>query len=142
MLYLVPDIEKALSEIKRILAKNGTLYITTNSRDTMAELNALVEKFDSQMGLHNNGMGHRSDMENGYLLLKKYFGEVTTEILQGKIVVDDAEPIVNYKASTVKGSSILVGEKKKQFLKYVDDYIKENGTLSITTKACIFKVRK
>ena len=142
MLYLVPDIEKALSEIKRILIEGGTLYVTTNTHDSMAELNALVEKFDSKMGLHNNGMGDRFDMEGGYLLLNKYFGEVKTEILQGKIVVDDAEPIVAYKASTVKGSSILVGEKKQQFMKYVEDYIKKNGNLSITTKACIFKAQK
>lgn len=141
MLYLVPDIEKVLSEIKRVLAKGGTLYVTTNSHDTMSELNALVENFDSQMELHNNGMGDRFDMEHGYLLLKKYFGEVKAEILQGKIVVDDAEPIVNYKASTVKGKSILVGEKKKQFMRYVENYIRENGSLSITTKACIFKAR-
>jgi len=142
MLYLIPDIEKALSEIKRVLVKGGTLYVTTNSHDAMTELNALVEKFDSKMGLHNNGMGDRFNMEDGYLLLKKYFGEVETEVLQGKIVVDDSEPVVNYKASTVKGRSILVGEKKKQFKKYVEDYIGENGSLSITTKACIFKARK
>lgn len=142
MLYLVPDIEKALSEIKRVLVKGGILYVTTNSHDAMAELNALVEKFDSKMELHNNGMGDRFNMENGYLLLKKYFGEVKTEILQGKIIVDDAEAIVNYKSSTVNGKPILVGEKKKQFMKYVEDYIRENGNLSITTKACIFKLKK
>lgn len=142
MLYLVPDIERALSEIKRVLVKGGTLYTTTNSRESMSELNTLVENFDSEMGLHNNGMGDRFDMEGGYLLLKKYFGEVNVQILQGKIVVCDAEPIVDYKASTVKGSSILVGEKKEQFMKYVKDYIKKNGSLSITTKSCIFKAQK
>jgi ubiquinone/menaquinone biosynthesis C-methylase UbiE len=84
MLYLVPDIEKALSEIKRVLGKGGTLYVTTNSHDDMTELNALVEKFDSKMELHNNGMGDRFDIEDGYLLLKKYYGEVTAEIPKGK----------------------------------------------------------
>lgn len=142
MLYLVPDIEKALSEIKRVLVKGGTFYVTTNSHDSMAELNALVEKFDPKMGLHNNGMGDRFDMEGGHLLLKNYFSEVKMDVLQGNIVVDDVEPIVAYKASTVKGCSILVGEKKQQFTKYVDDYIKNNGRLSITTKACIFKAKK
>lgn len=142
MLYLVPDIEKALSEIKRVLTKDGTLYVTTNSHEAMAELNSLVEKFDPQMGLHNNGMADRFDMEKGSFLLKKYFSEVEAEVFQGKIVVDEAEPVVNYKASTVKGRTVLIGDKKKQFMKYIEDYIKENGSLSITTKACIFKVRK
>lgn len=142
MLYLVPDIEKALSEIKRVLVEGGTLYLTTNAHDSMSELNALVEKFDSKMGLHNNGMCDRFGMENGLILLKKYFSKIKMDILKGKIVVNNAEPIVDYKASTVKGRSILAGDKRQQFKKYIEDYIKKNGSISITTKACIFEVQK
>ncbi|MGH4123867.1 MAG: MerR family transcriptional regulator [Clostridium sp.] len=142
MLYFVPDIEKALCEIKRILVKGGLFYVTTNSGVSMVELNEIVEKFDSKMGLNNNGMCQRFELENGQPLLKKYFNEVKMDILEGKIVVHDAEPIVSYKASTIKGSSILVGEKKQEFRKYIEAYIKENGNISITTKACIFKAIK
>lgn len=142
MLYLVPDIEKALSEIKRVLVEGGIFYATTNAQDSMAELNALALKFDPEMGLNNNGMGDRFDMEGGYLLLKKYFSKVKMDVLQGKIVVNDAEPIVAYKASTIKGSSQLTGEKKQQFTNYLKDYIKKNGSISITTKSCIFKAQK
>lgn len=140
MLYLVPDIEKALAEIKRILVKGGHFYATTNSCETMGELNELVEKFDPQIGLNNNGMCDRFDLENGEPLLKKYFNEVKTEVLQGKIVVPYADPIISYKASTIKGSSILVGEKKREFTRYIENIIKDEGNISITTKACIFKI--
>jgi len=50
--------------------------------------------------------------------------------------------VVAYKASTIKGSSILVGEKRQEFTKYVENFIKEKGNISITTKACIFKAKK
>ncbi|MDV3427542.1 MAG: class I SAM-dependent methyltransferase [Bacillota bacterium] len=142
MLYLIPDIEKALLEIKRVLTECGIFYATTNSHDSMAELNKLVEEFDPKLELNNNGMGDRFDMEGGYLLLKKYFGKVKMDVLQGKIIVNDAEPIVAYKASTIKGSSLLTGDKKQQFAKFVEDYIKKNGSISITTKSCIFKAEK
>lgn len=142
MLYLVPDIEKVLSEVKRVLAKGGTFYTTTNASDTMAELNKLMEAFDPKLGMHNNGMCARFEFENGKQLLEKYFSEVTVEVLEGKIVVDKAEPIVSYKASTIKGSSILVGEKKEEFRRFIEDYIKKNGEITITTKACIFKAKK
>lgn len=142
MLYFVPDIEKVLGEIKRVLAKDGYFYATANSCESMGELNALVEKFDAKMDLHNNGFCHRFDLENGEGMLKKYFNEVKTEILEGKIIVDEAEPIVSYKASTIKGSSVLVGEKKAQFKKFIQDYIDKNGEISITTKSCIFKAKK
>ena len=142
MLYFVPDIEKAISEVKRVLTKGGLFYVTTNSCESMAELNELVKKFDSKLGLHNNGMCYRFDMEHGHALLKKYFGEVNADVLEGKIIVDTAEPVVSYKASTIKGSSIIIGEKKKEFTEYVEQYMKENGSLSITTKSCMFKAKK
>lgn len=142
MLYFVPDIEKALCVIKRILVKGGLFYATTTSGESMAELNELVEKFDCKMGLNNNGMCERFELENGHALIKKIFNLVKLDTLEGKIVVHDAEPIVSYKASTIKGSSILVGEKKEEFRRYLETYIKENGNISITTKACIFKAKK
>ncbi|GAA0122597.1 class I SAM-dependent methyltransferase [uncultured Clostridium sp.] len=142
MLYLVPDIEKALSEIKRVLVKGGIFYVTANSCETINELNNLIEKFDFTLGLHNNGMCYRFQLENGQALLEKYFSEVNIEVLEGKIVTSDVDAIVSYKASSIKGTSVLVGKKKDDFRKYIDDYIKKNGDISITTKACIFEAKK
>jgi len=142
MIYFAADIEKALSEIKRVLTRGGMFYVSANSCETMAELNKLVEKFDSSLGLDNNGYSSRFELENGYAILKKYFNKVDVEILEGKIIVDDAKPVVSYKASTIQGSSILVGEKKKEFTKYLEDHIQKNGNISITTKTCMFKAMK
>ncbi len=142
MIYFAPDIEKALAEIKRVLISGGMLYVSANSCETMAELNKLAEKFDSSLGIDNNGYSARFELENGDAILKKYFNKVDVEILEGKITVNDAKPVVSYKASTIQGSSILVGEKKKEFTKYLEDYIKENGDISITTKTCMFKAMK
>jgi ubiquinone/menaquinone biosynthesis C-methylase UbiE len=142
MLYHVPDIDKALSEIKRVLAYGGTFYATTNGRGAMAQLYELVEKFDPEMDLHNLGMGARFEFENGKSLLEKHFGENKMEVFKGEIVVPLAEPIVSYVASTMRGRAILVGQKKQEFTEYVESYIKENGSMHINTEACIFKVKK
>ena len=142
MIYFAPDIEKALSEIKRVLSRNGVFYVSANSCDSMAELNKLSENFAPNLGLDNNGFSDRFDLEHGKPILEKYFSEISVEVLEGKIIVDDAKPVVLYKASTIQGDSILVGEKKKEFTKYLEDYIKKNGNISITTKTCMFKARK
>lgn len=142
MIYFVPNIEKALAEIKRILSPGGMLYVTANSCESMAELNELTEKFAPNLGLDSNGFSNRFNLENGRVILEKYFSEIDMEILDGKIIIEDAKPVVSYKASTIQGSSILVGETKREFTKYLEDYIKKNGNISITTKVGMFKVKK
>lgn len=142
MIYFIPDIEKALTEIQRVLKPNGIFYVTANSCDSMKELNILAENFAPNSGLDNNGYSERFDLEHGRGMLEKYFSKVDVEILNGKIIVDEAEPVVSYKASTIQGSAILVGEKKKDFSNYLEEYIKKNGSISITTKTCMFKAVK
>ncbi|NFT07503.1 methyltransferase domain-containing protein [Clostridium botulinum] len=142
MLYFVTDIEKALSEIKRVLKPNGIFYVTTNSCNSMIELNKLAEKFDPNLDINNNGLSSRFDLENGEKMLKKYFNNIESEILEGKIILDKAEPVVSYKASTIQGNSILVGKKREEFTKYLEKYIEENKNIEITTKAGIFKASK
>lgn len=142
MIYFVPNIEKALSEIKRVLAPGGVFYVTSNSSDSMKELNDLVNDFDCNSGLNSNGYSTRFELENGTDILNKYFDKVEVEILNGKIIVNDPKPVVEYKASTIQGGSILVGDKKKEFTKYVKDYIDKNKKISITTKTCMFKAYK
>lgn len=142
MIYFVPNIEKALKEMKRVLKPNGKLYITTNSKNTMYELNELSEKFAPKLGLSNNGFLDRFNLEDAEIILKKHFKYVNLEILEGRIVLYESKPLVLYKASTIQGSSILIGDKKNEFRKYLDNYIKENNNISITTKAGIFKIHK
>ncbi|AOR23467.1 MerR family transcriptional regulator [Clostridium taeniosporum] len=142
MLYFVADIDKALSEIKRVLKPNGIFYVTTNSCNSMIELNELAERFDSNLDINNNGLSTRFDLENGEEILKKYFNSIKVEMLEGKIIVDKAEPVVSYKASTIQGNSILVGKKREEFTRYLDEYIKENKNIEITTKTGMFKASK
>lgn len=142
MIYFVSNIEKALEEIKRVLKPNGKVYITTNSKNTMNELNELCEKFAPNSGLSNNGLSERFNLEEGEKLLKKYFNNVSLNVLEGKIILSESEPLVSYKASTIQGKSILIGKKRIEFKDYLDNYIKENKQILITTKAGIFEIIK
>lgn len=140
MLYHVPDIEKALSEIKRVLKKDGVFYATANSSNSFIELNEIIESFDSNLII--NGANKKFGMESGQVILNKYFNEIKTEVFEGKIVVAEVEPIVSYVASTIKGSTILIGEKRDEFKNYIEKIVKQRGSISINTKACMFIVKK
>ena len=142
MLYFVPDMDKALREIRRVLMPGGIFYVTANSKDYMLELNNIVEQFDSESGLNSNGYSTRFELENGKEMLEKYFDNIKVKILDGKIVINDPQPIVSYKASTIQGSRVLVGQKKSDFRNYIKNYISRNGDILINAKTCMFICEK
>lgn len=142
MLYYVPDTYKALSEIKRVLADGGIFYATANALGSMRELHEIIKKFDSDLLPNYSEADAKFGLKSGQLILEKFFGKVRTDIFEEKIIVSEAEPIVSYVFSTIKGNSIKDEEKKRQFTKYIDDIIKERGNITITTKACLFTVKK
>lgn len=142
MIYFVPNMDKALKEIKRVLRPGGKLYVTANSKYSMLELNELLEDFSPKSGLNSNGYSTRFELENGKEILGKHFKNIHVNILNGKIIIDNPNPIVSYKASTIQGEKILVGDKRKEFKEYLKKYIKDNGNISITTKVCMFKCEK
>lgn len=142
MIYFVPNMDKALKEIKRVLRPGGKLYVTANSKYSMLELNELLEDFSPKSGLNSNGYSTRFELENGKEILGKHFKNIHVNILNGKIIIDNPNPVVSYKASTIQGEKILVGDKRKEFKEYLKKYIKDNGNISITTKTCMFKCEK
>ena len=127
MLYLVPDIEKAVCEIKRVLTKGGVFYVTTNSNEAMAELNELVKSLILSLGYIIMVCVIDLIWKMDILCLKNILSEIRLDLFEGKIIVDTAEPVVSYKASTIKGNSMLTGEKRQEFTRYVEEYIKEKG---------------
>lgn len=142
MIYFIPNIDKALKEIKRVLRPGGKLYVTANSKYSMSELNELLEDFLPKSGLNSNGYSTRFELENGKEILEKYFKNIYVNVLDGKIIIDNPNPVVSYKASTIQGEKVLIGDKRKEFKEYLKKYIKDNGNISITTKTCMFKCEK
>jgi ubiquinone/menaquinone biosynthesis C-methylase UbiE len=52
MLYHIPDLDKALSEISRVLKTSGIFYAATFGLDYMKELTELVSHYDNDIPFH------------------------------------------------------------------------------------------
>jgi SAM-dependent methyltransferase len=93
MLYHVPDIALAASELRRVLRTGGVLYAFTNSEDAQSELQRLIDSHgcDPFAGGEN-----RFTNENGGDYLRLAFANVDLrEFTDSRLVVTDPECVVD-----------------------------------------------
>lgn len=134
MLYLIPDIDKALSEVKRVLKPNGKFYVSTTGMSNFQELMKLVKDYDKNIDFDPRKYADKFGVENGSAILKKYFINVTLEPFDGQIMVHEAEPVVSYVTSISSVQGV------EDFYKHVEKEIDKKGVFCITTKAGMFIV--
>jgi SAM-dependent methyltransferase len=92
MLYHVPDLDRGLAEIARVLEPGGKLVANTNSRDHCRELYELI---DYPTAMRENVF--RS--ENGEESLSRHFSHVERHDVVARATVRDRQTLVDYSAS-------------------------------------------
>jgi SAM-dependent methyltransferase len=92
MLYHVPDVDRALAEIARVLVPGGALVAVTNSVDHLAELRELI-------GQMWPGFERQFNRENGEDFLRRHFAEVERRDIDLRVTVRDRERLVAYQQS-------------------------------------------
>ncbi len=83
MLYHVPELDGALSELRRVLRPGGTLVAVTNDVEHLIELWDLAQRA-SRMEQFN----FRSD--NGAEVLRRHFADIERRDTRGWVTMDDA----------------------------------------------------
>lgn len=97
MLYHVPDVERALRELRRVLEPRGTLVATTIGAEHMADVWELV------------GFGvplREFSRENGAELLRHHFAQVERRDVDAVLVFPDETAVHAYVASTVFADAV------------------------------------
>jgi SAM-dependent methyltransferase len=102
MLYHVPDIERALAEIARVLTKGGALIAVTNSDRHIEELRALLD-------YERPGLDMTFSGENGEELLRGHFANVERFDAVVRAVVRDRDVLVAY-ADSINTPTAVVPE--------------------------------
>lgn len=143
MLYHVPDIDRALSEIKRVLRKGGILYASTVGVNHMKELLKLSESLGIAPTKKPIRFTTPFQLENAGAILSKYFNNITVERYPDNLLVTDASAICDYIFS-IPGNSKekLSPEKLASIYVYLEERIKKDGSIFITKDTGYFKAFK
>lgn len=95
MLYHVPDLSKALSEISRTLKQDGNFISTTNSVQHMSELDSFLLKFN----LHKQDRQKKFSefhLETGRDIMEPYFSKIDCYEYINPVEIYEVTPLLIY----------------------------------------------
>ena len=138
MLYHVPDIDKALKEITRVLKAEGIFYATTLGENNMKELVSLLFDFDGQIDLAMDSVTNTFGLESGKELLSSFFESVEMRRYEDSLHITEPQPLIDYILSTQgigNVTDIITGDRVKEFENYIIQLFNKKGYIDIVKDA-------
>jgi SAM-dependent methyltransferase len=140
MLYHVPDLERTLSEMGRVLRPGGRLFAATNGEYHMYEMHPeqLARRYGLVLGIDPIGAVRSFTLENGAEALARHFTNVRLFIYEDSLEISEAQPLVDYMMSMQRADRSQAGA----LLAAVQRELDERGTIHITKSSGLFEAVK
>jgi SAM-dependent methyltransferase len=136
MMYHVPDPDRGVAELARVLRPDGVALVATNGYGHMGEINdAIAEVF----GSHEERLYEVFGIDTGEARLREQFGSIVWHAFDNDLLVDDPAAVVAYGLSFPPGES-ATPEQRLAFEAAVRRRF-TNGRLRIRTRAGVFVCR-
>ncbi len=136
MLYHVPDPDRAVAELARVVSRDGVVLAATNGYGHMREIN---ESLADVFGDHGEALYEVFGIESGEARLREQFASITWHAFDNDLVVDEPGPVVDYGLSFPPGEDATDDERAR----FVDAVARRfvGGRLRIRTRAGAFVAR-
>ncbi|MCR4713896.1 MAG: methyltransferase domain-containing protein [Treponemataceae bacterium] len=135
MLYHVPDLQQALSEVKRVLKADGTFYAATYGEHGIIEF--------LSKSLHAYGVTDKVNknftLQNGPDILRKHFENVNLLEYKDSLEVTNLDDLVEYVYSLT--SMTELSQYPKNEIKSSLSKLQKNGVLSVPKEYGMFVCR-
>ena len=145
MLYHLPDRQRALVGIARVLKPAGSLYAATNGEKHMGELDSIIAQIypSNNIGLLAGNRAKDFTLENGAEQLAPFFKEIDIRYYKDSLRVTEAEPLLAYILSMIPrtASEVDITEKSNIYMT-IRTQIKQQGFIYIQKSSGVFICRK
>ncbi|WP_125152207.1 MerR family transcriptional regulator [Clostridium rectalis] len=134
MLYHVDNVDKALSEIKRVLKPEGRFYASTVGESHMKEMRQMISEIDENI-LKNESfyLTKKFQLENGKDILSKFFDNIKLKRYEDSLKLTKATPLVDYIFSMPGNIKQEFNEEKLgKLYEYINKSINDFGKIYIT----------
>lgn len=148
MLYHVPDIDKAIRELRRVTKSKGTLLVVTNGTEHMKGIRESFDRVIGKMTGHQVspvlGGPRRFRLEDGDVMLTKHFNSVVRDDMRAEIAVPEAGPVVRYLESITSyhehklPPNVTWDQVTQEFTKEIEAIIEREGVFRTANHAGVF----
>jgi ubiquinone/menaquinone biosynthesis C-methylase UbiE len=139
MLYHVPNRQKAIAEIKRVLVPNGRLIATTIGKNHLKEIANWIRQVNP--GTDFASFGSPFTLENGLDQLKPFFSKVMMSRYFDNLQVTEVKPIVAFILSTSHAAGVS-DERLAKLQVDLEKELREKGSIFISKDSGLFEAMK
>lgn len=139
MLYHVPDIPRALDEIRRVLKPGGFCYAATMGLANMREMNDLSARFFSIPRMTESAA--RFGLESGEAHMRNAFSDVKLERYPDSLLITEAAPLMDYICS-MRVRTRITDEQVGALRDHVENEIATHGEIRMTKDSGLFIARR
>lgn len=144
MLYHLKDIDKALKEMKRVLKKDGYIFISTVGQNHMKEMREFLSMVDKGiLEVESFNLTKKFQIENGICILSKFFEDVQCNRYIDNLKITEKQALIEYILSMESTIVKKLSEKNLMKLdKILDRECLNKGYIYITKDTGYFKARR
>lgn len=136
MMYHVPDLSKAISEVHRVLRNDGKFYAATNGNGGMRTYLYNVRKLINP-NIPALSDGFSFSLQNGVELLSKYFGDVKSYNYEDSLHITETQDLIDWMKSTIAISNYSESDFDKLY-DYLENIRIKQGAIDIPKELGLF----